>query len=52
MGGAQRGDRQRRQAEADRRLAAAGIRVPRKPKRNRIALIVVAVVLVVAVVIG
>ena len=50
MGGAQRGDKKRRQAEADRRLAAAGIRVP--PKNNRTPLIVVAVVLVVAVIIG
>jgi protein-disulfide isomerase len=50
MGGAQRGDKKRRQAEADRRLAAAGIRVP--PKSNRTPLIVVAVVLVVAVIIG
>ncbi|GAA3057451.1 hypothetical protein GCM10010464_22610 [Pseudonocardia yunnanensis] len=50
MGGAQRGEKKRRQAEADRRLAAAGISVP--PKRNRTPLIVVAVVLVVAVVIG
>jgi protein-disulfide isomerase len=50
MGGALRNDKKRRQAEANRRLAAAGIRVP--PKRNRTPLIVVAVVLVVAVIVG
>ncbi|MEN3265436.1 thioredoxin domain-containing protein [Pseudonocardia sp.] len=50
MGGASRSGKKRRQAEASRRLAAAGIRVP--PKRNRTPLIVVAVVLVVAVIVG
>jgi protein-disulfide isomerase len=50
MGGASRSEKKRRQAEASRRLAAAGIRVP--PKRNRTPLIVVAVVLVVAVIVG
>jgi protein-disulfide isomerase len=50
MGGASRSEKKRRQAEANRRLATAGIRVP--PKRNRTPLIVVAVVLVVAVIVG
>jgi protein-disulfide isomerase len=50
MSGASLNDKKRRQAEANRRLAAAGIRVP--PKRNRTPLIVVAVVVVVAVIAG
>jgi protein-disulfide isomerase len=50
MGGASRSEKKRRQAEANQRLAAAGIRVP--PERNRTPLIVVAVVLVVAVIVG
>jgi protein-disulfide isomerase len=50
MGGASRNEKRRKQEEADRRLAAAGIRVPQK--RNRIPAIVVGVVLVVAVVVG
>jgi protein-disulfide isomerase len=51
MSGASRGEKKRKQEAADRRLAAAGIRVP--PKRtNRTPLIIVGAVLVVAVVIG
>lgn len=50
MGGASRNEKRRKQEEADRRLADAGIRVPQK--RNRTPAIVVGVVLVVAVVVG
>lgn len=50
MGGASRADKRRKQESADRRLAAAGIRVPQK--RNRTPMIVVAAVIVVAVVVG
>jgi protein-disulfide isomerase len=50
MGGASRNEKRRKQEASDQRLAAAGIRAPRK--RNRTPVIVVAVVLVVAVVIG
>jgi protein-disulfide isomerase len=49
MGGASRSEKRRKQAEAERRLAAAGIQVPPK---NRTPLIIVAVVLLVAVVIA
>jgi len=51
MGGAARNDKQRRQAEAQARLRAAGISVPQK-KKSSTPLIVVVVVLVVAVLIG
>lgn len=51
MGGAARNDRERRQAEAQARLRAAGIQVPQKKKTNT-PLIVVVVVLVVAVLVG
>jgi protein-disulfide isomerase len=50
MGGASRNEKRRKQEASERRLAAAGIRVPQK--RNRTPVIVVAVVLVVAVVVG
>jgi protein-disulfide isomerase len=50
MGGASRAEKRRKQDAADRRLAAAGIRVPQK--RNRTPMVVVAVVIVVAVVVG
>ncbi|HYH28777.1 MAG TPA: thioredoxin domain-containing protein [Pseudonocardia sp.] len=50
MGGASRNEKRRKQEEADRRLAAAGIRPPKKP--NRTPVIVVAAVLAVAVVVG
>jgi protein-disulfide isomerase len=50
MGGASRAEKRRKQDAADRRLAAAGIRVPQK--RSRTPLIVVAAVIVVAVVVG
>ena len=50
MGGASRNEKRRKQTVSDRRLAAAGIRVPQK--RNRAPVIVVAVVLVLAVVVG
>jgi protein-disulfide isomerase len=49
MGGASRGEKRRKQEEAEQRLAAAGIQVPQK--RNRTPLIVV-VVLAVAAAIG
>lgn len=50
MGGASRNERRRKQEEAERRLAAAGIRVPQK--RDRTGAIVVGVVLAVAVAVG
>jgi protein-disulfide isomerase len=51
MGGASRSEKQRKQEEAERRLAAAGIQVPQK--RNRMTpTIVVALVIAVAVVVG
>lgn len=52
MGGASRNDKRRRQNEASRRLAAAGIQVPTKSGPNRTPLIIVAVVVVVAVIVG
>jgi protein-disulfide isomerase len=50
MGGASRGDKRRKQEEADQRLAAAGIAPRQKP--NRTPLYVVGGVLAVAVVVG
>jgi protein-disulfide isomerase len=50
MGGASRNEKRRKQEEAERRLTAAGIRVPQK--RNRTPMIVVTVVIVLAVVVG
>jgi protein-disulfide isomerase len=50
MGGASRSEKQRKQEEAERRLAAAGIQVPQK--RNRTPTIVVALVIAAAVVVG
>ncbi len=52
MGGASRNDKRRRQEEASRRLASAGIQVPATKTANRTPLIIVAVVVVVAVVVG
>jgi protein-disulfide isomerase len=54
MGGASRAEKKRKQEEADRRLAAAGIRVPQKRtnRTNRTPLIIVAAVVVVAVVVA
>jgi len=52
MGGASRNEKRRKQEEAERRLAAAGIRAPQKRSSNRTPLIVVAVVVAVAVVVG
>jgi protein-disulfide isomerase len=50
MGGASRNEKRRKQEDAERRLAAAGIHLPQK--RNRTPVIVVVVVIVVAVVVG
>jgi protein-disulfide isomerase len=50
MGGASRSEKRRKQDEAERRLAAAGIQVPQK--RSRMPQVVVAVVIVVAVLVG
>ncbi len=50
MGGASRNEKRRKQEEAERRLAAAGISVPQK--RNRTPTIVVGVVIALAVVVG
>jgi protein-disulfide isomerase len=50
MGGASRSEKRRKQDEADRRLAAAGIKVP--PKRSRTPQVMVAVVIVFALVVG
>jgi protein-disulfide isomerase len=50
MGGASRNQKRRKQAEADARLAAAGIRKP--PQPNRTPLVVVAGVVAVALVVG
>jgi protein-disulfide isomerase len=49
MGGASRGEKRRKQEEAERRLAAAGIQRPRKGNRTSL---IVAVTVVVAVVVG
>ena len=50
MGGASRNEKRRKQEEADRRLAKAGIRVPRK--RNRTPQIVAVVVIAVLALVG
>ena len=52
MGGASRNDKRRRQAEANRRLAAAGIQVPAAKGGNRTGLIIVAVAVAVVVIVG
>ena len=53
MSGASRSEKRRKQEEAERRLAAAGIQVPPKAGgRNRTPLIVVGAVIAVAVVVG
>lgn len=49
MGGASRNEKRRKQVRADARLAAAGIKAP---KRNNLTIILVAVVAVVAVLVG
>jgi protein-disulfide isomerase len=50
MGGASRSEKRRKQDEAERRLAAAGIKVPQK--RSRTSQVLVAVVIVFALVVG
>jgi protein-disulfide isomerase len=52
MGGAARNEKRRKQDEAARKLAAAGIRVERKSGPNRTAIIVVAAVVVLALAVG
>lgn len=52
MSGAARSEKRRKQEEAQRKLAAAGINVNRKPGPNRTAIIAVAVVVVFALVVG
>jgi protein-disulfide isomerase len=52
MGGASRNDKRRRQDEASRRLAAAGIQVPTKSGPNRTPVIIVIVVVALAVIAG
>ncbi|WP_214402517.1 DsbA family protein [Pseudonocardia lacus] len=52
MGGAARNEKRRKQDEAARKLAAAGIRVERKTGPNRTAIILVAVVVVFALLVG
>jgi hypothetical protein len=50
MGGASRSEKRRKQDEAERRLAAAGIKVPQK--RSRTSQVMVAAVIVFALVVG
>jgi protein-disulfide isomerase len=50
MGGASRSEKRRKQDEAERRLAAAGIKVPQK--RSRTSQVLVSVVIVFALVVG
>ncbi|MCO1654149.1 DsbA family protein [Pseudonocardia humida] len=52
MGGAARNEKRRKQDEAARKLAAAGIKVERKTGPNRTAIIMVAVVVVFALLVG
>jgi protein-disulfide isomerase len=52
MDGASRGEKRRKQEQAEQRLAAAGVRPSQKSGANRTPAIVVAVVLVVAVAVG
>ncbi|HVL83611.1 MAG TPA: thioredoxin domain-containing protein [Pseudonocardia sp.] len=52
MGGASRAEKRRKQAEAERRLAAAGIEAPQRASGRRAPLLVVAAVVGIAVVVG